>query len=172
MTHRDHLRRVGILCCHCLRNLAFYLSWSEAGMSSMDKQFWITGHNNFLDITVLEWCKLFDARGKNHYSTVVADPVQFKLELLAKLALTDTAFADYIKQMRTYRDKFVAHLDELNTFHVPTLDIAKKSAVFLYEYLFAQETENDTFHDAPKSAAEFFNEYLTEGAQVYNSRKA
>lgn len=173
MTQYDRLRRVGILCCHCLRNLAFYLSWYEADYTlSKRNQFWITSHNNFLDITVIEWCKMFgDARGKHRYSKVVADPVQFKNELLAELALTDTAFTDYIKQMRTYRDTFVVHLDDregFNTFHVPDLTIAKKSVVFLYEYLLAQEGANDTFQDAPKSAAGFFNEYLAQSKAIYS----
>jgi hypothetical protein len=172
MTRRERLRRVGILCCHCLRNMGFYLSWYEAGTPFRNEQFWNTSHNNFLDIALLEWCKLFgDEKGKHRYSKVVVDPAQFKIELLADLALTDTAFTDYIKQMRTYRDEFVAHLDdkdEFNTFYVPDLTIAKTSVIFLYGYLLAQEAANDTFHEAPKSAVEFFNEYHAQGMAVYS----
>ncbi len=170
MTRCDHLRRVGILCCHCLRNLAFYLSWYEAGTPFKKEQFWINANGNFLDIVVLEWCKLFgDVGGKNYYSKVIIDPAQFKVDLLAKLELTETEFSDYIKQMRTYRDKFVAHLDELNMFHIPYINIAQKSTVFLYERLLAQEAGNDTFYDAPKSATNFFNKYLAQGTAVYSS---
>lgn len=157
MTRCEHLRRVGILCCHCLRNMSFYLSWYEAGTPFKKEQFWVNANTNFLDITVLEWCKLFgNARDKNHYSKVIVDPVQFQAGLLAKLELTDKEFAEYIKQMRTYRDKFVAHLDESNVFHVPHLGVAKESTVFLYECLLAHEAENDIFYGAPKSAADFF----------------
>lgn len=149
--------------------MAFYLSWYESGTPFKNEQFWVNANGNFLDIAVLEWCKLFgDVRGENYYSKVIADPVQFKVDLLAKLKLTETAFADYIKQMRTYRDKFVAHLDELNMFHIPHLDIAQKSTVFLYEHLLAQEAENDTFYDAPKSAANYFSGYIAQGTAVYS----
>lgn len=152
--------------------MGFYLSWYEAGTPFRNEQFWINANGNFLDITVLEWCKLFgDAHGKHRYSKVVADPVQFKIELLADLTLTDIAFTGYIKQMRTYRDEFVAHLDDkgkFNTFYVPDLTITKASVVFLYEYLLAQEAASDTFHDVRKSAVEFFDERLAQGMAVYS----
>lgn len=170
MNSRIRLRRVGILCCHLLRNVAFYLSWYDSENYCKDRQFWRTGHNNFLDIYVLEWCKLFvDVRGKHHYSTVVKDPVQFKIDLLVNLALTDTEFADYIKRTKTYRDKFVAHLDELNNYEVPVSNIIKESVIFLYEHLLAQESINDTFSDAPNSATQFFNDYFAQGKAVYSA---
>lgn len=168
MTHRQRLRRVGILCCHCLRNLAFYLSWHKAGKPFMDNQFWVNTNSNFLDIAVLEWCKLFgDERGKHYFAKVVSDPAQFRKELLAKLMVTETAFNDCIEQMRTYRDKFVAHLDELDKMQIPDLTIAKKSTIFLYEYLLTQEAEGDTFHNAPKSAKRFYRDFLAQGKAAY-----
>ena len=168
MTQRKRLRRVEILCCHCLRNMAFYRSWYAAGTPFKDKQFWVNANSNFLDVTILEWCKLFgDARGKHYYSMTVAGPTQFKREMLAHLAATEVAFADYVDQMRTYRDKCVAHLDDLNTFHVPDLTIAKSSTIFLYQRLLAQEAGNDTFHDAPKSATDHFNLFFSQGRAEY-----
>jgi len=171
MTHSQRLRRVGILCCHCLRNLAFYLSWHEVGKPFISSQFWVNTNSNFLDITVLEWCKLFgDERGKQYFARVVSDPAQFRKKLFAELAVTEAAFNDCIQQMRTYRDKFVAHLDELDTMQIPDLTIAKKSTAFLYEYLLAQEAETDTFHDAPKSAKRFFDDFLAQGKAAYNNK--
>lgn len=135
----------------------------------MDNQFWVNTNSNFLDITVLEWCKLFgDERSKHYFAKVVSDPAQFRKELFAKLVVTETAFNDCIQQMRTYRDKFVAHLDELDTMQIPDLTIAKMSTVFLYEYLLTQEAEADTFHNAPKSAKLFYNDFLAQGKAAYD----
>ena len=69
--------------------------------------------------------------------------------------------------MRTYRDKFVAHLDDANTAQIPKLDITKKSASYLYDYLLANEDNDNCFPDAPKKATTFYLRHLKEGKVVY-----
>ena len=65
LSRRQRLRRVGILCCHILRNLAYYLAWFGKGKPGTDSQFWVSVNGNFADVTMLEWCKaLADVRGK------------------------------------------------------------------------------------------------------------
>ena len=49
MTRKQRLRRVAILCCHCLRNLAFYKSGWKDGSLKIDGDFWINVNGNFLD---------------------------------------------------------------------------------------------------------------------------
>lgn len=44
------LRRVALLCCHFVRNYAYYKA-SEGG--EISNEFWKTIHSNFLDIAVL-----------------------------------------------------------------------------------------------------------------------
>ena len=74
LTRRQRLRRVGILCCHTLRNLAYYRAWFDAGKPRADENFWVSANGNFADITVLEWCKLFaDERGKHHWAKVIKE---------------------------------------------------------------------------------------------------
>ena len=168
MKPRDRLRRTGILCCHCLRNIAFYHSWYKAGKPFSKQQFWVNANGNFLDIAVLEWCKLFgDVRGQHYYTKVVHDPSTFKGELLSALRLTNSEFDEYVKSMRTYRDKFVAHLDDKSTMQIPILNVAKKSVKMLYRSLLVQEASNDTFHDAPASASRLYKDFLAEGKKVY-----
>ena len=171
MTHRERLRRAGILCCHCLRNIAFYRSWNKAGRPFSKHQFLINLNGNFLDIAVLEWCKLFaDTRGKHHYCKVVAESAAFMTDALRSLNLTAAEFDAYVDSMKKYRDKFVAHLDELDTMKIPSLDIATKITEFLYQRLLAQESRTDTFHDAPQSAAKFYKDFVAQGKQAYASR--
>lgn len=165
---RGRLRRVGILCCHCLRNLAFYRAGYKAGTPFKGRQFWVNLNGNFLDIAVLEWCKLFgDPRGKHYFGKVVSDATAFKAGLLLSLQAADIEFDQYVAQMRNYRDKFVAHLDDLNIMQIPSLTIAKKSTVYLYDYLVTNESEGNTFHDAPATAKPFYKKCLAQGETAY-----
>jgi hypothetical protein len=168
MTRRQRLRRVAILCCHCLRNLAFYRAWHQAGRPRSAEQFWVTANGNFLDIAVLEWCKLFaDVRGKHHWAKVVSDVAVFKVGLLQHLAITDTVLDGYIIEMRTYRDKFIAHLDDELQMQIPHLTVARKSAVYLYGYLHTNEDDDNTFPDAPTDIAAFYRRFLAEARVIY-----
>ena len=148
--------------------MAFYSSWHKVGLPYIDQQFWVNANSNFLDIALLEWCKLYtDERGKHYFAKVVTDSAGFKMELLAELAITDISFNECAQQVRTYRDKFVAHLDEINEAQIPELTIVKESTIFLYEYLIIQEAGHDTFHDAPKSSKRFYNDFIAQGEAVY-----
>jgi hypothetical protein len=77
MTDTERRRRVILLCCSFARNLAFYRA-RESGKarallsaSHPQASFWRQANGNFLDICVLEWCKLFgDKKGKHHWSRV------------------------------------------------------------------------------------------------------
>lgn len=161
MTRRERLRRAGILCLHCLRNVAFYRAWYEAGQPKKGDQLWINVNNNFIDIAILEWCKVLgDHKGKQHFSKVLESPKQFEQELLQTLKITSEDFKAYIGEVRTYRDKFIAHLDEEPVMNVPHLDIAQQSAEFLYQRLRGQEADKDTFDGAPASAKDFYDHFF------------
>lgn len=165
MTRNQRLRRVAILCCHCLRNLAFYRAWHLEGRPHSDNQFWVTANGNALDATVLEWCKLFgDPRGKHYYAKVVSDPVQFRAEMLDKLKMDGAAFEKYLGEMKTYRDKFVAHLDDLHTMHIPAFGIARGSVTFLYNHLLDNEDDGNVFHDVSETnGTSYYNKWLQVG---------
>lgn len=173
MTRSQHLRRVAILCCHCLRNLAFYKAGWENGKFKFKGQFWVNANGNFIDIAVLEWCKLFaDNRGKHFWRKVISDDVTFERDLLAELGLTETEFDDYVNQMRTYRDKFIAHLDSDEVMHIPLIQTAVNGAVYLYDYLLENEETGGCFADAQKSGLKFYENFLDEGTAAYEKKKA
>ena len=166
MTRRERIRRVGILCCHCLRNLAFYMAgWRDGNFISKEpSQFWITVNGNFIEICVLEWCKLFGLKDDEHYwEKVITDRASFFDGLMKLLEITNDEFEAYVKEMRSYRDKFIAHLDSENTMNIPVLLIAQQSASYLYHYLLAHEDEGNFFPDAPVRASSFYNRFLKEG---------
>lgn len=169
MTRIELLRRSGLLCCHFLRNLAFYKAgWRNGSLITQD-QFLVNANSNFLDISVLEWCKLFgDRRGKHHWRKVVANQDAFLEALLIKLKITEQEFDAYIEEMRIYRDKFIAHLDTEKIMHPPKMRVARKSVSFLYDHLLSNEQQDDCFHDAPKKASKFYGHFARLGKKAYS----
>lgn len=169
MTPKQRLRRVAILCCHCLRNIALYRAWPDCGRPYINNQFWRTTNNNFIDIAVLEWCKLFaDLKGKHHWHRVVSDEGRFLSGLLQALSFTENDLDEYVREMKVYRDKFVAHLDELETMQIPYLENARKSAAYLYDHLRTDAGYGSFFYDAPESAETFYVEHSQNGKRVYS----
>lgn len=174
MTRRKRLRRVLILCCHCLRNLAFYRAgWSKGSLIFQD-DFWTAINGNFMDICVLEWCKLFaDPRGKHYWQKAVSDPDLFSHGLLQELGISKQELGAYVDEVREYRDKFVAHLDSEEVMRPPVLEVVKDSVSYLYDFLLAHEDEGGYFTDAPATSAALFHSSATKQAEsVYGRRRA
>jgi hypothetical protein len=169
MTPENRLRRVAILCCHFLRNLAFYRAGWRRGKTRRATQFWVTANGNFLDACILEWCKLFagDTKSKHHWRRVITDQTTFYNNLLIAIGLTDAQFSSYREEMLRYRDKFVAHLDSEKIMHIPRLRLARKCVAYLYDYLLRIEDNRNVLHDAERSAARFYAVWVREGRYVY-----
>jgi hypothetical protein len=99
-------------------------------------QFWTQTSANFLDIAVLEWCKLLgDEKDKHFWRNVVTDPALFEASVLAHIGLKASDFVDFAKKMRRYRDKFVAHLDSDAKMDVPRLTTALASNSFYHGHI-------------------------------------
>lgn len=175
MTRKDHLRRVAILCRHCFRNLAFYNASKGKDSSIFKGFFWANVHDNFLDICVLEWCKLFGdlANGKHCWRKVISNPEVFYSGLLKELNMVDEEFKAFIKEMKDYRDKYIAHLDlvEELSMNYPRLDITKQSVLYLYNYLLEQEDEGDFFNDMRKDSSKVYDAFLKIGMAAYEPVK-
>lgn len=170
MTRRQRLRRTGIICLHFLRNLAYYRSWNAAPLTKRREQFWRSINANFIDVAVLEWCKLYgDLNAKHHWTKCVADQDDFIAGLINETGLTMPEFEAYRIEIRTYRDKFVAHLDELNEMQIPNIQPALESVRYLYKYLLDKEDDVGAFVDAPQNANVHFQKYLTEGRVAHRT---
>jgi len=116
MTRRKRLRRVLILCCHCLRNLSYHRAGWSKGALILQNDFWTTVNGNFMDNCVLEWCKLFaDQWGKHFWGKVVSNPDTFRQELFQELNVSEQDFLAYVREVREYRDKFVAHRTQMKS---------------------------------------------------------
>ena len=158
LTKRERLRRVALLCCHCARNIAYYREWHDRLAPGEYGEILATIDGNFLDMSVMEWCKLFsDKRGKHHWRKVVNHP-DFEADMLKQLDERADQFENYIDDMRAYRDKFLAHLDDERTMNIPSMELARKSVTFFYEYLVSFEASNDDLAGLPKDLTVYYND--------------
>lgn len=148
MSRRDRLRRVVILCRNFAVNLAYYRAGRKPehlrlqDLRHPGANFWRTVSGNCIDISVLEWCKLFgDPKGEHYWKKIVSDAATFEKELLNHLGIDNAAFQKEIEVMRKYRDKFLAHLDSDEVMNIPALDIAKKAVWFYHAHLVQHEAQ-------------------------------
>lgn len=157
MNNEERIRRVAILCCHCLRNIAFYRAGWKEGSHRTTRQFWVNANGNSLDIAVLEWCKLFaDRNGKHHWRRVITDHPSFGAGLYARLGMSKREFENYAKPILRYRNKFIAHLDEERVAHIPRMRMALRSTAYLYDHLRNDLISQKFLPDARHSASEFY----------------
>ena len=78
LTKRERWRRVVLLCCHFMRNLAYYRVGHPGEPRPTNREFWLTVNGNFIDQCALEWCKLFgDLRGEHAWPNIRQRPGHF-----------------------------------------------------------------------------------------------
>ncbi len=173
LQRKERLRRVVRLCCYFGTNLAYYrVGWSPEHKQLLDRvqgyNFWRTVNGNFLDVCVLEWCKLFgDQRGKHYWGKIVKDRAGFKAALLDHLGLEEDAFQKEVAIMRTYRDKWVAHLDSDITGIYPALDVAKKAVRFYHAHIVKHEAEPGDLAGLPLEFDKGYQDCEDEAKAIY-----
>ena len=171
LTRQERLRRTVLLCCACSRNLAYYRCGWNGRKPWFSDEFHATINGNFLDIGLLEWCKLFgDNDEEHHWSTVLSEISarrSFRRGLEQALSCSRGEFNGLRKKILAYRNYFVAHLGSQRKMEFPTLNAVIASAVFYHSFL--QENENDggTFRRLPPDSAEYHQQCLTAGSQFY-----
>jgi hypothetical protein len=174
----ERRRRVVQLCCSFLRNLAFHRAGRDIEVQNklLDPRhpqaaFWREVHGNFFDISVLDWCKLFaDRKGKHYWRRVVAEPDRFEADLYATLGVMADEFTALTTNIKDYRDRFVAHLDEERTMLLPALEVAKGAIVFLHERLMQQAGGCGHWQGLPTTAEQLdrgFTQAFREAQSVY-----
>ena len=117
---------------------------------------------------MLEWCKLFaDRRGAHCWNNVLTDPLAFQAALLAHLNVSLDDFEQYCADVRRYRDKFVAHLDDNPTGRYPNLDLAIESTKFLFKYLLEHEDGGGYFEGLARNPGSAYRVALSDAKRHY-----
>jgi hypothetical protein len=180
ISRRARLRRTAILCCHVMTNVAYYRSVITSDRAIPRSNIEITISNNFLDAAVTDWCKLFGDKAvtpakrqqRHGWRCVVSNPGAFEVAMLSSINLDVAAFEQIRLRAREYRDKFVSHLDDLETMKIPHLDGVLASASFLYDHLLNNEGERWMFHDAESTALALYRGRQAEGEAFYSALSA
>ena len=159
-------RRQAILSSAIVRNIAFYyVGWVTGdgrGRLKDDSEVGRTINSNFIDVAVLEWSKLFvDWEAKHHWRRLVQGTearTAFRTELLAAIELDATDWERYCAGVKTYRDRFVAHLDDDDTMYPPNLSIALNSTVFFYQHLVIHRPAGAIFGRLPHDLRVYYDD--------------
>jgi hypothetical protein len=165
MDRTKRLRRVAILCCHFARNYAYYnAGWSNNKPKTKD-QFWVSLNCNFMDISVLEWYKLFgDYKDKHHWIKIMHHDQTFKDRMFESLNIRQSDLDEIHGSIKSYRDKFVAHLDSEEIMHIPKLENALRMVFFYYSEV---KKICDSTADWPENLEVFYEEYLNKAIKEY-----
>jgi len=168
MEINKRLRRVALLCCHFARNLAYYRAGFDGRKFNSQDEFWTTVNGNFLDICVLEWCKLFGNHSdKHHWKQIVDDKENFKLSMFCKISISKAEFDKCWKSIRTYRDDFVAHLDSDEVMNIPKLDIAWSAVKYYHSYLIKLCANSNVLHGIPTNLEHYYQKCYSMAEAAY-----
>ena len=159
LSHRDRMRRVVLLCCSFAQNLTFYrvaVADQTAPILSdrhTDAAFLRRAISNFLDVAVLDWCKLFGSQRseKHHWRRVVSDTAGFECALFRELGTNADAFEGLVGKMLEYRDRVIAHLDNDLVTNIPELDPAREAVVFYHRHIVEHEARPDELAGLPNA---------------------
>lgn len=161
-------RRAALLCCHFTRNLAYYRAgWDKGIYIFPENELWATLNSNFLDVAVLEWCKVFaDTKAFYSWRKVVVDPNSFLPQLYHNYGASKEEWDHYLNEMRTYRDKFLAHLDSRPTMHIPSMDLAQFAIYYIYDTMRAEQV-SEVFKNLPQDLRQYSNDCYSDAVELY-----
>lgn len=165
MDRTKRLRRVGILCCRFARNYAYYKAGWENNKLKVKDQFWISLNNNFIDMSVIEWYKLFgDYKDKHHWKNVMHHDQTFKIRMFDSLNIKQSDLDEVHASIKSYRDKFVAHLDSEEIMNIPKLENTLRMVFFYYSEV---KKICDSTVDWPESLEYFYEEHFNKAIGQY-----
>lgn len=120
--------------------------------------FWLTVLGNFIDVSVLEWSKLFgDENGKHHWKRMAPDEACFRGDLLRSVGITQEQWQHAWESIKRYRDEFVAHLDSAHTMHV-YMDIPYRMVHYYYAQLRAYCSSRDVLDGKPVDLSLYYQQ--------------
>ncbi|MCP5358872.1 MAG: hypothetical protein H7A06_12070 [Pseudomonadales bacterium] len=166
MDNSAKVRRTLKLCLGCLRGAAYYRAGQKQKDKWIDDDFCRHNNTNSIDMSVIDWCKVFgDPKAKHYWKKSVKNPDELYSSILTAANVTESEFEQYIGEMREYRDKFLAHLDEANLMHIPHLDIAISTSISIYNHL--AQGGSDLENIVPNDAQKFYDSRLKYAEKKY-----
>ena len=159
---KNRPQNAALLCCHFARNFAYYSVFRQSPHLG-ETGFWLTVHGNFIDICVLEWCKLFgNKNGIYHWRRTLTDPERFCLELLNSHGINETELKRLWKEVKDYRDDFVAHSEKQETTPIPNMNIPYLLVEFYFRKLLLDFPTLQTNSSLPAHFDQYYDARLKE----------
>lgn len=186
LTPTDRVRRFQRICWHFARNIAYYRAarGDDNKLVTPETKFWRVVNSDFVDVAVLEWCKLLGDKpswlikskkpfepSRHSWEYIVGkvldeSPSEFRKNLLEHLKLNESQFEEHRIKVRVFRDKFVAHLDDENIMHIPHFDVPLAAVFFLFNHVTARAKEQG-FLIIGDGIEKAYEDCLAEAKQVY-----
>ena len=118
------LNKAASVCVDFVRQLIFYKKFNER-KDEINEVVLVYIHNNFIDMAAIQWGHLFgNHKDILHYRNVVENPDEFKEEILDNFKMSAVEWKEYWKEMKTYRDKAVSHLEPSPKLKMPDFNFA------------------------------------------------
>lgn len=168
----DKIRRAINLCTQFTRNMAYYKASYEGSVYvAGNDDFSITISGNFIDVSIIEWCKLFGSYGDHHHwRNLVGDgSAQFSNDMFNRISMSESEFREYHESMKNYRDVFAAHWDDDGEGKRPYLDKAFECVVFLHEYIFENFKNTDQLQDKVRDLRSYYEICHKEAKKCYQA---
>lgn len=167
-TTSDHIFRL----IYVIRNAANYRSMAKF-KDDFDQNYWIQIYNNFFDVAVLEWCKIFGTDSEpTHWKTIVKDHQAFRNGLLSSIGLDEQGWSNFWQSVNSYRNNIIAHFKRISGLSYPSLDVIIKSTFYYYEWL-QKELDKHGIIQEPKDLVGYYNRCLKQAESFsetsYNS---
>ena len=120
---------------------------------------WIYTFNNFIDMSILDWCHLFGNRNDDLYwKNVITNNDEFKRNILANLKISEKEWNNYWSLIKDYRDKHVAHIEISPQYTIPDLTNALESIKLYYSYVIKELHENNEYLELTGTLDRFIKE--------------
>ena len=160
------LRRVGLKCADFARQLSYHRALNEH-KDGFKLNFWIYVFNNAIDIAVLDWFHLFGYHNDDlHWKQVVADIDSFRQQLFCQVNMTEDEWKSYREEIKTYRDKDIAHIEVRPTSHVPEMSIALQAVTCYYEHVLNELTGFGDYSNWPEDLSEYYQRSLEQTKNI------
>lgn len=139
--------------------------------------FWRVIYGNFLDMSVIEWCKLFGSDHEEnqpaHWKNVVPqdEHEDFRRGLITAVGVDQAEWLRYWQKVKEYRDNHAAHfnvkyLSPENDPHYPDLDLALEAAYFYYERILEVLNDRGEQHGFPCDIREYCHRFLEQATEA------
>jgi hypothetical protein len=174
MNKREYLLfRVATKCGDFARNLSFHRALGEYVKDSEKLNFWIHMYNNAIELAILDWFHLFGNHKDNlHWNRVVPDPMGFKRQLLQTIHMTEQEWSTYHKEIKSYRDKDIAHIEVRLRSQVPDMTEALRAAACYYAVVL-DELQKYAIYDYPQNLRDYHERSVAQSlmvaAKAYNA---